>query len=64
MVRSAGSEYLKDLVVRDVVTGKKQCSLMISEPGAGSDVAGIQTIATKEDDYYVVTGQKKYGQLF
>jgi len=57
---NAGSQYLKDLVVRDVVTGKKQCSLMISEPGAGSDVAGIQTIATKEDGHYIVTGQKKW----
>jgi len=57
---NAGSQYLKDLVVRDVVTGNKQCSLMISEPGAGSDVAGIQTAATKEGDHYIVNGQKKW----
>jgi alkylation response protein AidB-like acyl-CoA dehydrogenase len=30
-----GSQYLKDLVVRQVVTGKANISLAISEPTAG-----------------------------
>lgn len=32
-----GSEKMKDKVLRDVITGKKNCSLMISEPTAGSE---------------------------
>lgn len=36
-----GSDYLKDLVVRDVVTGKKNMSLAISEPTAGYVVAVV-----------------------
>jgi acyl-CoA dehydrogenase len=42
----AGSPYLKNLVLRDVMTGKKNCCLAISEPTAGSDVANIKTTAT------------------
>jgi len=55
-----GSEYLKEKVIRDVVTGKKQCSLMISEPWAGSDVANIRTTAVRKGDHYIVNGQKKW----
>ncbi len=31
-----GSQFLKDLILRDVVTGKKHISLAISEPTAGN----------------------------
>ena len=39
-----------DKVCRDVITGRKHISLAISEPGAGSDVANIQTLAEKKVD--------------
>jgi len=41
------SKYLKDKICRDVITGKKNIALAISEPTAGSDVANIMTTATK-----------------
>ena len=43
-------------VCRDVITGRKHLSLAISEPGAGSDVANIQTLAEKKVDR--VTGEE------
>jgi len=55
-----GNDYLKKLVLRDVITGKKSCCLAISEPYAGSDVANLQTTAKREGDYYIVNGQKKW----
>jgi alkylation response protein AidB-like acyl-CoA dehydrogenase len=55
-----GSDYIKNKVVRDVVTGKKSICLAISEPGAGSDVANIQATAKKEGGFYVVNGSKKW----
>mmetsp|Transcript_21602 Transcript_21602/g.42434 ORF Transcript_21602/g.42434 Transcript_21602/m.42434 type:complete len:424 (+) Transcript_21602:183-1454(+) len=54
------SDYIKQKVLRDVITGKKNCSLMISEPWAGSDVANIRTTARREGDYYIVDGEKKW----
>jgi len=57
-------------VCKPVVTGKMNICLAISEPGAGSDVANIQTTAVKEGDFYVLNGQKKwitgglYGDFF
>mmetsp|Transcript_37901 Transcript_37901/g.74564 ORF Transcript_37901/g.74564 Transcript_37901/m.74564 type:complete len:426 (+) Transcript_37901:41-1318(+) len=55
-----GSQYLKDKIVKDVITGKKNISLAISEPSAGSDVASIQCSAVEEGDCFVVNGVKKW----
>ena len=51
-----GSQFLKDLVVRDVVQGRTTISLIISEPTAGSDVANVQTTAVREGEYFIVNG--------
>jgi len=55
-----GSKYLKDLVVKDVLSAKKFISIAISEPSHGSDVANIMTTATRDGEFYVVNGQKKW----
>jgi len=55
-----GSEALKDRVVRDVLTGDKVICLAITEPGAGSDVANLQTTAERDGDVYIVNGEKKW----
>ncbi|KAK1786261.1 hypothetical protein P4O66_017961 [Electrophorus voltai] len=36
------------------------CAYCVTEPGAGSDVAGIKTRAEKKGDEYIVNGQKMY----
>jgi hypothetical protein len=55
-ILNVGSKFLKDKIVRDVVTGRKHICLAISEPGAGSDVAAIATTAVKSPD------GKSYGE--
>jgi alkylation response protein AidB-like acyl-CoA dehydrogenase len=55
-----GSEALKKYVCPDVISGKKFICLAISEPYAGSDVAGIKTTAVRQGDYYIVNGTKKW----
>jgi alkylation response protein AidB-like acyl-CoA dehydrogenase len=42
------------------IKGEKICALGITEPGAGSDVAGIRTFARKVDGGYVVNGSKTF----
>ena len=43
-----------------IITGEKRCSLAITEPHGGSDVANVATTAVKEQDVYVVNGQKTF----
>src|SRR4051794_7048451 len=56
----AGNPELIDRVARPVLAGQKIVSLAITEPDAGSDVAGLRTRAVRDGDGYVVTGGKLY----
>ena len=47
-------------MARDVLTGKKIMALAVSEPYAGSDVAGLRCTAKREGDFYIVSGVKKF----
>jgi len=55
-----GSPYLIDTYVRPTLAGEKIGSLAITEPGGGSDVAGITTRAVRDGDHYVVNGAKTF----
>ncbi len=55
-----GSEYLKQTYLVPAIKGEKISSLGISEPGAGSDVAGIRTRAIRDGDEYVINGSKTF----
>ena len=55
-----GSEYLKENYLKPAITGEKIGCIGITEPGAGSDAANIQTRANKEGDYYIVNGSKTF----
>jgi alkylation response protein AidB-like acyl-CoA dehydrogenase len=55
-----GSEYLKQTYLVPAIQGEKISSLGISEPGAGSDVAGIRTRAVRDGDEYVINGSKTF----
>lgn len=59
-VLAHGSQYLKDLVARDVITGQKIMALCVTEPWGGSDVAAVRTTALKQGDHYVLNGEKKF----
>ena len=59
-VLNFGSPELQAKVVPEVLSGKKYICLAISEAFAGSDVGGLQTIAERDGDYWVITGTKQY----
>ena len=55
-----GSADLVDRYVRPTLAGELIGSLAVTEPGGGSDVAGIRTTAVRDGDSYVVNGAKTY----
>jgi alkylation response protein AidB-like acyl-CoA dehydrogenase len=57
-IATHGTQEQIDLYVRDIVTGQKAWCQLFSEPGAGSDLAGLQSRAVKDGEEWVVTGQK------
>ena len=61
-VMNFGSKFLQDKCVKDCLQGKKFICLAITEPYAGSDVAGLRTTAVKTPcgKFYIVNGEKKW----
>jgi len=55
-----GSEELKSEFLVPTIAGDIVASIAVSEPGAGSDVAGIKTTARKDGDDYVINGNKMW----
>jgi acyl-CoA dehydrogenase len=55
-----GSEDLKQRYARPTLAGELIGSLAVTEPGGGSDVAGIRTTAVRDGDHYVVNGAKTF----
>lgn len=59
-VKSFGTEEMKQRVAPPVLLGQKFIALAISEPQAGSDVARLGTVATREGDCFILNGNKKW----
>ena len=56
----AGSPAQLDKYMPDVIAGRKITAVGITEPGAGSDVAGIKTTARRDGDQWVLNGTKLF----
>ena len=54
------SKEQKEKFLRPFTTGFKLASFALTEPGAGSDVAGMRCTARREGDFYVINGQKQW----
>ncbi len=55
-----GSEDLKQKYLPQIASGSKLAAFGLTEPGAGSDVSGIQTTAVRDGDHYILNGSKQW----
>lgn len=66
----SGNDEQKARYLPDIIAGRKVCAVAVTEPWAGSDVAGLRTRATRDGDHWVLNGAKMfitngvYGDLF
>ncbi len=60
LVNNHGNEEQKEKYLKKIAIGEKLCSICITEKDAGSNVAGIKTVAKKQGDQYILNGSKRF----
>ena len=55
-----GSEELKQRYLAPAIRGEMVTAIAVTEPDAGSDVAGLRTRAVRDGDHWVIHGSKLY----
>lgn len=61
-----GSEQQKQRWLPKMASGETVTAIAMTEPGAGSDLAGVRTSAVRDGDHYLLNGSKTFitnGQL-
>ncbi len=58
-----GSDEQHDRFLRPMFTGEEKWCQLFSEPGAGSDFAGLGTKAVEDGDEWIINGQKVWNTL-
>ena len=56
----SGTEEQKARWLPGICAGELICAIAMTEPGAGSDLAGIKTTALRDGEHYVVNGSKTF----
>ncbi|PKB80068.1 MAG: acyl-CoA dehydrogenase [SAR202 cluster bacterium Io17-Chloro-G9] len=65
-----GTEDQKQKFLPDLAAGRKRGGLALTEPSGGTDMANLQTTATKDGEEYIINGTKmfitngRYGDIF
>jgi acyl-CoA dehydrogenase len=59
-ISRAATEHVREFWLERAATGRAVAAFALTEPEAGSDVAGIQTTARRDGDAYVIDGSKRF----
>src|SRR2546428_707827 len=59
-IMNFGSEEQKQFFLPKILKGDIHFSIGYSEPGAGTDLAALQTRAVRDGDEYIINGQKMW----
>jgi alkylation response protein AidB-like acyl-CoA dehydrogenase len=62
-IMAFGTDEQKSFYLPKIAAGEVHFSIGYSEPGAGTDLAALRTIAVRDGDEYVVNGQKMWTSL-
>lgn len=62
-IATHGDRSVKERFLRPMFTGEEKWCQLFSEPGAGSDFAGLGTRAERDGDEWIVNGQKVWNTL-
>jgi alkylation response protein AidB-like acyl-CoA dehydrogenase len=60
MIARYGTDAQRSRYLPELATGKRRTGIGLTEPGAGSDLQGIQTTARRDGDSYVINGRKTW----
>jgi alkylation response protein AidB-like acyl-CoA dehydrogenase len=60
MISRFGTDDQKSRYLPELSSGARRTGIGLTEPGAGSDLQGIQTSARRDGDYYVINGRKTW----
>jgi alkylation response protein AidB-like acyl-CoA dehydrogenase len=59
-LQAFGTQEQKDFFLPRILSGDIHFAIGYTEPDAGTDLAALRTKAVREDDHYVVNGQKTF----
>ncbi|MFT7600218.1 MAG: alkylation response protein AidB-like acyl-CoA dehydrogenase [Acidimicrobiales bacterium] len=62
-IHTHGSDHVKQKFLRPMFTGAERWCQLFSEPGAGSDFAGLGTKAELDGDEWIINGQKVWNTM-
>jgi alkylation response protein AidB-like acyl-CoA dehydrogenase len=60
MIAHHGTEEQRNKYLPDLATGARRTGIALTEPGAGTDLQGIETTAKRDGDHYMVNGTKMW----
>jgi len=60
LIRVHGTDDQRERWLPLLATGEQRCGLALTEPGCGSDLQAIRTVARRSDGEYIVRGNKMF----